>query len=103
MWGAGAGAGAGVANVADSADTIAMKIRKAKTDSNAGFTFDREGRPEKSNLLGIYAALTGASVEAVCEQFQVRRLWVLFVASFRLTPDCWVSCPCRVSTEQVSW
>ncbi len=53
-------------NMTDDADAIALKIRKAKTDPNplpdavAGL----EGRPEASNLLGIYGALTGKSLEA---------------------------------------
>ena len=46
-------------NLTDDADTIAQKIRKAKTDPEplpseaAGL----EGRPEAENLVGIYAAL----------------------------------------------
>lgn len=54
-------------NLTDDADTIAKKIRKAKTDPEA-LPSEREGlegRPEAENLIGIYAALTGASVEAV--------------------------------------
>jgi tryptophanyl-tRNA synthetase len=47
-------------NLTDSADLVAQKLRKAKTDphplpeTEAGL----EGRPEAENLLGIYAALT---------------------------------------------
>ena len=58
-------------NVADDAETIAKKIRKAKTDpeplpSDAkGF----EGRPEAENLAGIYAALSGQSMETVLREF----------------------------------
>ena len=58
-------------NLIDSDDTIAQKIRKAKTDpeplpDNAA---DLEGRPEASNLVGIYAAVTGESVEQVLGRF----------------------------------
>ena len=56
-------------NITDSADTIRQKIRKAKTDSITGFTFDTEKRPEKSNLLTIFAAVTGSSVEDLCRQY----------------------------------
>lgn len=50
-------------NLRDDRDTIAKKIRKAKTDPKPlpreaiGF----EGRPEAENLVGIYAALAGKS------------------------------------------
>jgi tryptophanyl-tRNA synthetase len=58
-------------NIADDAETIAKKIRKAKTDPEPlpsdehGF----EGRPEAENLAGIYAALSGQSLEAVLRDF----------------------------------
>ena len=58
-------------NLTDDADTIAKKIQKAKTDTEPlpsepkGF----EGRPEAENLFGIYAALTGGSVDAVLKDF----------------------------------
>jgi tryptophanyl-tRNA synthetase len=58
-------------NLADDADTIAKKIKKAKTDpeplpsEEKGF----EGRPEAENLVGIYSALSGQSVEAVLKDF----------------------------------
>ncbi|MEM9010027.1 MAG: tryptophan--tRNA ligase [Pseudomonadota bacterium] len=50
-------------NLRDDADTIAQKIRKAKTDPEPmGATLDElEGRPEARNLLNIYAALTDRS------------------------------------------
>jgi tryptophanyl-tRNA synthetase len=54
-------------NLTDDADAIAQKIRRAKSDSEMGLTFDREKRPEASNLLQIYAALAEeprAKVEA---------------------------------------
>ncbi len=44
-------------NLTDDADTIAMKIRKAKSDSILGITYAPETRPEASNLLSIFAAL----------------------------------------------
>jgi tryptophanyl-tRNA synthetase len=51
----------------DDADAIALKFRRAKSDSILGITYDPERRPEASNLLVIYAALAGrprAEVEA---------------------------------------
>ncbi|MCW8914261.1 MAG: tryptophan--tRNA ligase [Magnetovibrio sp.] len=55
----------------DDADTIAKKIRKAKTDTEPlPETKDgMEGRPEVSNLLGIYAALSDVSLEDTIAKF----------------------------------
>ena len=44
-------------SLTDDADAIASKIRRAKSDSIEGVSFDPEQRPEASNLLTIYAAL----------------------------------------------
>lgn len=44
-------------NLTDDADAIANKIKRAKSDSELGITYDPEKRPEASNLLTIYAAL----------------------------------------------
>jgi tryptophanyl-tRNA synthetase len=58
-------------NLTDSADDIAKKIRKAKTDAD-GLPTEKDGlkgRPEAENLVGIYAALAGSPVEAVLAQF----------------------------------
>jgi tryptophanyl-tRNA synthetase len=57
-------------NMTDDADTIALKIKRAKTDPEplpsemAGL----EGRPEARNLIGIYAALTDSDHEAVLHE-----------------------------------
>lgn len=48
----------------DSAEEIDKKIRKAKSDMEEGITYDVEKRPESSNLLTIYAAVTSQSVES---------------------------------------
>ena len=56
-------------NLTDDTDTIARKIRKAKTDSEPGLSYDPERRPEAANLLGIYAALAGEPLDAVTAQF----------------------------------
>lgn len=54
-------------NLTDDADTIAQKIRKAKTDPDPlpSDVKGLAGRPEADNLVGIYAALAGTSREAV--------------------------------------
>jgi len=58
-------------NLTDDADTIAKKIRKAKTDTEPLPTEKEglKGRPEADNLTGIYAALSGESVEKVLGQY----------------------------------
>lgn len=58
-------------NLTDDADTIARKIRKAKTDTDAlpSETAGLKGRPEAENLAGIFAALSGSSVDQVLAQF----------------------------------
>ncbi len=58
-------------HLTDSDDAIAQKIRKAKTDPEPlpSDPADLEGRPEARNLVGIYAAVTDASVEQVLGQF----------------------------------
>src|SRR3954470_18165701 len=55
----------------DSNDEIAQKIRKAKTDPEPLPTDPSglEGRPEAKNLIGIYGAVTGESIEQVLGRF----------------------------------
>jgi tryptophanyl-tRNA synthetase len=58
-------------NLTDDADAIAAKIRKAKTDPEP-LPDNVEGlkdRPEARNLVNIYAALAGHSVEQVVRDF----------------------------------
>ncbi len=58
-------------NLTDDADTIMKKVKKAKTDAEplpseaAGLG----GRPEAYNLVSIYGALAGRSVDAVLAEF----------------------------------
>ena len=54
-------------NMADDADTIAKKIRKAKTDPDAlpSEADGLENRPEARNLVNIYAALSDLTVDQV--------------------------------------
>lgn len=56
----------------DNPDTIALKIRKAKTDSDPlpGTVEGLVNRPEACNLLGIYAALSNKTIESACLEFE---------------------------------
>jgi tryptophanyl-tRNA synthetase len=56
-------------NLIDDADQIMQKIKKAKSDSIAEIFYDKENRPEISNLLDIYAALTEESIAQVTEKY----------------------------------
>ena len=58
-------------NLTDDADAIAQKIRKAKTDPEPLPSEEKglEPRPEADNLVGIYAALKGASKAQVLSEF----------------------------------
>lgn len=58
-------------NLTDDADTIALKIRRARTDAEP-LPGEPEGlgsRAEARNLVGIYAALAGEDVAAVLTRF----------------------------------
>ena len=54
----------------DDPDTIRRKIKRAVTDSETDIRFDPENKPGVSNLLNIICALTGESMEAVCQELQ---------------------------------
>jgi tryptophanyl-tRNA synthetase len=80
-------------NLTDDADTIAQKIRKAKTDPEPLPT-EVEGlaaRPEADNLVAIYAALTDATPEDVLRdhggaQFSGFKAALVDVAVSKLAP-----------------
>lgn len=58
-------------NLTDDADTIAKKIKKAKSDADAlpDTVEGLDGRPEALNLVTIYAALSGATRADVLQEF----------------------------------
>ncbi len=55
----------------DDADALSRKIKKAKTDPEPLPADEKglEGRPEAANLVGIYAALSGASAADILGEF----------------------------------
>jgi tryptophanyl-tRNA synthetase len=57
-------------NLTDDADAIASKIKKAKTDADVLPDNAKElvGRSEAENLVGIYAAMNGETIDAVLQQ-----------------------------------
>ncbi|MDP3371314.1 MAG: tryptophan--tRNA ligase [Candidatus Paracaedibacteraceae bacterium] len=59
-------------HLTDDDDTLALKIRKAKTDMEPipQVKEGLENRPEAKNLMGIYSAVSGKSIEQACLQFE---------------------------------
>lgn len=59
-------------NLTDDADTIAKKIKKAKSDAGVipGDVKDMDDRPEVRNLVGIYAALSGMTDAQVLTEYE---------------------------------
>jgi tryptophanyl-tRNA synthetase len=58
-------------NLTDDAETIALKIRRAKTDPLPlpQHVSEFEGRPEARNLVGIFAALEGCDTASILSRF----------------------------------
>ena len=58
-------------NLTDSADEIAQKIKRAKTDPEPlpSEIKGLEGRPEATNLVGIFAGLSGRTAENILSEF----------------------------------
>ncbi len=67
-----ASAPGGIIDFLDEPKVSAKKIRGAVTDSETEVRFDEERKPGVSNLLRIYAALTGESVHALADQYAGR-------------------------------
>ena len=59
-------------NMTDGSDDIQKKIKKATSDAELlpGRPEELIGRPEASNLLGIFAALSDKTLESVCQEFE---------------------------------
>ncbi len=58
-------------SLTDDAETIALKIRKAKTDMDPfpASAEDLEGRPEALNLITIYSSLSDQSLQSICDRY----------------------------------
>ncbi|WP_308220975.1 tryptophan--tRNA ligase [Microbacterium sp. CIAB417] len=63
---------AGVLWLLDDPAATAKKIMRAVTDNEGSVRFDRESKPGVSNLLTIYAALTGRQVAAIEDEYAGR-------------------------------
>ena len=56
-------------SVIDDTDTIIRKFKRAVTDSETEVRFDEENKPGISNLMTIYGAITGQSMEQIENEF----------------------------------
>ena len=54
----------------DDTDTIVKKIKRAVTDSLGHVHYDKETQPGVSNLMSIYAALSGKSYEDIERDYE---------------------------------
>lgn len=54
----------------DEADVIMRKFKRAVTDSDAVVRFDEENKAGISNLMTIYSAITGDSLESITNTFE---------------------------------
>ncbi|MGL4799765.1 MAG: tryptophan--tRNA ligase [Cellulosilyticaceae bacterium] len=54
----------------DDPDTIMRKFKRAVTDSDALVRFDEESKPGISNLMTIYSAITGETMDAITNEFE---------------------------------
>lgn len=57
-------------NLKDNNDIISQKIKKAKTDHLSFVSYDKEARPEISNLLNIYRSLSEESLEKIIDKYE---------------------------------
>lgn len=55
-------------NLLDPPETIQQKIKRCKTDSVRGLTFDDSERPECHNLLTLYMILSNQTKESVTQE-----------------------------------
>lgn len=58
----------GTINIMDESTVTAKKIKSAVTDADGEIRFDTENKAGVSNLLGIYSAVSGKSVEALVSE-----------------------------------
>lgn len=77
----------GIIELLDTPKKAAKKIRSAVTDSGSQIAFDPETKPGISNLLTIYSALTGQSVESIQDEYAGSGYGAFKVALSELAAD----------------
>ena len=63
---------AGLIKVLDDPKVNAKKIMRAVTDDEASIRFDREAKPGISNLLTIFSAMSGWTIDAIVDEYAGR-------------------------------
>ncbi|HEV7849649.1 MAG TPA: tryptophan--tRNA ligase [Mycetocola sp.] len=63
---------AGLIKVLDDPKVNAKKIMRAVTDDEASIRFDREAKPGISNLLTIFSAMSGRSIDSIVDEYSGR-------------------------------
>ncbi|WP_394551095.1 tryptophan--tRNA ligase [Agromyces sp. MMS24-JH15] len=63
---------AGLIQLLDEPNVTAKKIKSAVTDTEREIRYDRQSKPGISNLLDIYAAVTGETIEAIASRYEGR-------------------------------
>ncbi|MEJ5919161.1 tryptophan--tRNA ligase [Corynebacterium sp. H78] len=61
----------GIVNLLDDPKVSAKRIKSAVTDNDGEIRYDKENKPGVSNLLVIQSCLTGNTVDAIVEKYQV--------------------------------
>jgi len=77
----------GVIDLLDDPKQVLKKVRSAVTDSGSEIQFDREQKPGVSNLLTIYSALTGRTIDDIVAEYEGRQYGHLKVALGDLLAD----------------
>ena len=78
---------AGVIDLTDTAKQAAKKVRSAVTDSGSEIVFDPENKPGISNLLTIFSALTGRTIDDLVAEYADKQYGHLKVAIGDLVGD----------------
>ena len=78
---------AGVIDLTDTPKQVAKKVRSAVTDSGTDIRFDPTEKPGISNLLTIFSAVTGRSVDDIVAEYEGRQYGHLKVALGDLLAD----------------
>lgn len=77
----------GIIELLEEPKRVAKKIRSAVTDSGSQIEYDPEKKPGISNLLTIYAALTGRSVDSIQDEYSGTQYGPFKVALSELAAD----------------
>ena len=60
----------GVIEILDTPDSNLKKVKSAMTDAGREVKFDESEKPGISNLLGIYSAISGQSIDSIINEFE---------------------------------